>query len=64
MELLALIIVYMFPFLIAVFRGHLGKWSIMVVNLALGWTFIGWFICLIWSLNSNTKSNYLLKGFV
>lgn len=46
-------IMYFIPTIIAAYRKHRGGKSILLVNLALGWTLIGWFICLVWSVNGN-----------
>lgn len=40
---------YWIPTVIAFFRNHTDKWWILLVNLALGGTVIGWIAALIWS---------------
>lgn len=49
-----LFVPYWLPTVIAFFRGHPNKLAIAVVNFFFGWTFIGWFIALIWAV-SNTS---------
>ena len=50
--LLALLILalYFTPTIIAVKRNHLQKTAIILINVLLGWSFIGWVIALIWSV--------------
>ena len=38
------------PAVIGFVRDHPSKWAILVLNLFLGWTFIGWIVALVWSL--------------
>jgi len=67
-------IVYFIPYFIASIRNHNNHAHILVVNLTLGWTILGWFAALIWSLTGNvgdkgtampvlTKDYFLLMGF-
>lgn len=42
---------YFLPSLIAWLREHAYVNSITVINLFLGWTLIGWVVCLAWSLS-------------
>ena len=49
LTLLALL--YFLPTIVAANRGH-GIALILVLNLFLGWTVIGWFILLVWALVS------------
>ena len=41
---------YFLPFLIASLRQHKNIIAIFLLNLALGWTFLGWIAALIWSV--------------
>jgi hypothetical protein len=50
--LLILALLYFLPTLIAAIRGH-NIALILVLNLFLGWTVIGWFIMLVWALVSS-----------
>jgi Superinfection immunity protein len=49
------IFVYFIPVLTALRRGHRAATSIFVVNLFLGWTFVGWVICLAWAYSPGVK---------
>lgn len=41
---------YFLPFLIASLRQHKNILAIFLLNLAFGWTFLGWIATLIWSV--------------
>lgn len=51
-----LFMLHFLPSLIAVARGHNSRGSIFILNLFLGWTFIGWVVCLAWSFGGNTEA--------
>jgi hypothetical protein len=51
--LLALLVAYFFPLVIAIARKHNNKLAISMLNLFLGWTFLGWIGALIWACTSN-----------
>lgn len=40
---------YFFPTTMAVGSGHYNRKAIFVLNLCLGWTFIGWVVALVWA---------------
>jgi RsiW-degrading membrane proteinase PrsW (M82 family) len=48
------IIFYFLPSFIASSRKHQNTMPIVIVNAFLGWTLIGWVICLAWSLSQVT----------
>ncbi len=41
---------YFLPFLIASIRQHKNILAVFLLNLTLGWTFLGWIAALIWSV--------------
>jgi len=41
--------IYFFPSIIAFGRQHHQQWAILVLNLFLGWTLIGWVAALVWA---------------
>ncbi|MFL7904720.1 superinfection immunity protein [Azospirillum argentinense] len=43
--------VYFAPSIVAFNRSHVSKGGIVVINLFLGWTFIGWVIALAWAFS-------------
>lgn len=49
------IVLYFLPAIIAFSRKHEHILAICLINLLLGWTFLGWFAALLWSLNRDTK---------
>ncbi|QPD04933.1 MAG: hypothetical protein Nkreftii_002707 [Candidatus Nitrospira kreftii] len=42
--------IYLLPAFIALWRGHPSCIPILIVNLLLGWTVIGWVGTLVWTL--------------
>jgi uncharacterized membrane protein YqaE (UPF0057 family) len=53
-----LLIAYFLPSIASV-RGHLSAGAIVVLNLLLGWTLLGWIIAMVWSMTGNTGDNVL-----
>ena len=50
--------IYMLPTLIALFRRKAeGGVSILQVNVLLGWTVVGWILCLVWANTGRTIRN-------
>lgn len=47
---------YFLPFLVALIRGHRQRVAILVLNLLLGWTFIGWVVALVWSFTKSAPA--------
>ena len=44
-----LLVFYILPFCVAAGRDHPSTTAILVFNLALGWTVIGWFAVFAWA---------------
>lgn len=42
--------IYFIPTMVAMSREHHNRFAILVLNVFLGWTFIGWVIALVWAL--------------
>ena len=42
--------VYFLPTIIALLRGKRNAFAIAMLNLFLGWTFVGWVVALVWSV--------------
>lgn len=53
---IVLFALYFVPWIIAASRNHHNRSSIALLNLLLGWTFIGWVVALIWSATSVTPT--------
>ena len=49
---LMIVVTYMLPTLIAYARDVSERQTIVVVNLAFGWTLIGWIVTLIWAAHA------------
>lgn len=47
-----LVFVYFFPAINAQYRQHRERKAITVLNIFLGWTFLGWIVALVWSFTS------------
>ena len=46
---------YLIPGSVAYDRKHRDKWAIIVLNILLGWTFLGWVGALVWALTNPKK---------
>ena len=57
MRILILLLIYFIPTVIACYRKHGNMTAILLLNIFLGWTLIGWLIALIWSVTDNTKKD-------
>ncbi|NIG13009.1 superinfection immunity protein [Pantoea sp. Al-1710] len=48
---LILLPLYFLPTFVGILRFRLNIWAIMLTNIFLGWTVIGWMIALIWAMS-------------
>ena len=48
-----MIVVYLAPALVAMRRKHADRNAIILLNIFLGWSFIGWVIALVWSVKQS-----------
>ena len=55
--LFLIVTAYFFPTIIAAARRKTGKAQVLIVNLFLGWTFIGWVIALVMAFGSDNTTN-------
>lgn len=53
--LILLLALYFLPSIIASSRRHRAIGSIVVINAFLGWTFLGWVLCLAWAFGPNVQ---------
>lgn len=53
--LAALICIYFVPSIVAESRRHRNKNAIFILNLLLGWTFLGWVAALVWAATDYTR---------
>jgi uncharacterized membrane protein YqaE (UPF0057 family) len=55
--MIAAILIYFLPYIIG--RKTTGANGILVLNLFLGWTFLGWIAALIWAVQSPVRSEHI-----
>ena len=51
------LVVYFIPAIIGFKRDHANKVAILMLDIFLGWTFVGWVIALVWAFTKNTNEN-------
>ena len=51
-----LFLLYWLPTVVAVARQAHSALGVFLVNLFLGWTILGWFVALIWSLAADNRT--------
>lgn len=51
------IVAYFIPSIVAALRHHRNSQAIQILNLLLGWTFVGWVIALVWASTADTKKD-------
>lgn len=49
-----LVAVYFLPTIVAIGRGSMRTGGVLVMNLFLGWTLLGWVVALAWAAGSDT----------
>lgn len=54
--------IYFIPSMIAVMRGHNNTAPIIVINIFLGWSFLGWIGSLAWSLSHIEEKKRVKAG--
>lgn len=50
------LVVYFVPTAVALMRGHPNAAPIVVVNLFLGWSLVGWVVALAWAFTAKPAS--------
>ena len=55
MEIIIVLTLYLVPSIIAMTRGIPSVGGVIVVNLFLGWTFLGWVVALAWACSGSTS---------
>lgn len=46
---------YFVPTIVAIRRRHRNRMAVLVLNLALGWTLLGWVVALVWANTSDVE---------
>lgn len=54
---LLLFLLYMLPFAIANARGVRNQPLIFIVNFALGWSGLGWIVCMLWACMADSRKS-------
>ena len=49
------VVLYFLPAIIAKVRNHSNVMAVFILNLFLGWTFLGWIAALVWAFTTDTK---------
>lgn len=52
---LVTLVLYFIPAIVASNRKHNNSGAIACLNIFLGWTGLGWIICLVWAFTDNVK---------
>ena len=52
---------YFLPAIVAKMRGHHNAMSIFLLNLFLGWTFVGWVVALVWAASALQQPPYVTE---
>lgn len=47
--------IYFIPSIAAFIDGHRNSSAILILNIFLGWTFIGWVVALVWAATKEKK---------
>lgn len=63
MEALLAIIVYMAPTIVAIVRKHRVA-QVLVINLLLGWSIIGWIVALVWAVGERQVGSTIINSNV
>lgn len=53
--IVGVVLMYFLPTVVSASRGHKNTPAIVVLNLFLGWTLLGWIVALIWAFTDNTE---------
>lgn len=51
----SLVVLYMLPSIVAAARDHRNIAAILVLNILLGWTLIGWAIAIVWAFMATER---------
>jgi hypothetical protein len=57
------VMLYFVPFFVAMGRKCKASGGIGVVNLFLGWTFIGWVVALAWAASGEPRQTAMPQGY-
>lgn len=60
--LIPFLLIYFVPTIIAFSRNCPSKTGVFLLNLFLGFTFLGWIVALIWSFSSKSKTTIIVNN--
>jgi hypothetical protein len=55
--------IYLIPAIVACCRKHRNRLAIVIANIFLGWTFLGWVGSLVWACTNNVEGRPMQPGF-
>jgi hypothetical protein len=58
------LVVYFIPSIVAYAREHHNRLAILVLNLFLGWSFLGWVVALVWAATHVQRDDRLARSQV
>lgn len=58
--IIVFLLIYFFPSIIAFSRSKSNTTAIFMLNLFLGWSFIGWVVALIWAVSKDRESQQII----
>jgi cytoskeletal protein RodZ len=58
--IISFLISYFIPSIIALFRAKSNTFAIILLNLFLGWTFIGWVVALVWAATKDKPTQNIV----
>ena len=50
------VFIYFLPYIVAANRKHRNTLGILILNAALGWTFLGWLAAMIWAVHQDAQT--------
>ena len=53
--IILVLLIYFLPVIVAWSRWHRNEYAIGMLNMFLGWTFLGWVIVLAWAFTDDTR---------
>jgi Superinfection immunity protein/Short C-terminal domain len=56
-----LLVPYFLPSIVAFSRGKDNAAAVFILNFFLGWTLIGWVVCLVWALSANKSTTVIVN---
>ena len=57
------VVVYLLPSIVAVIRSHRNVASIVVLNVLLGWTLVGWCISMVWAVSAKPEVDVRIRSY-